>query len=54
MELTYEQEDFISDHHRYDDTQQLLDEVYLDMPKEDSDLSWIDDFYKVSEKRQNV
>jgi len=29
----------------YDETQNLLDEVYEDIPEEDSDLQWLDDFY---------
>ena len=75
MELTFEQENFISDvaceakklrelglqdeegqivgfHSRggeikpvYDETQKLLDEVYADIPEEETDLDWIDDLY---------
>ena len=61
MELTYAQEDFISDHRRYEeeyktlDVTQLLDEVYSDMSEDpDLDLGWIDNLYKVSEKRQHA
>jgi len=75
MELTFEQENFISDvareakklrelqvekegevigfHRRgeefrpvYDETQKLLDEVYADIPEEETDLAWLDDLYE--------
>jgi len=79
MELTFEQENFISDvareakklrgielqengevigfHRRgeefkpvYDETQKLLDEVYADIPEEETDLAWVDDFYEEAER----
>lgn len=43
MELTYEQENFISDHHRYEE---LFDEVYAEKLEEDANLEWLDDFYE--------
>lgn len=55
MELTYAQEAFISDHHRYDseDVTQLLSEVYSDIP-EDLDLNWLSNFYDEVQKNGQV